>query len=232
MRRVASSRVRCAIVIDSELAITNEPTKSAMPPNASRKLCRKEMDSSVSSASACACCAAGPHLRPRRKDLLDLRDELRLGDVRLRGDGDLVEPALLPHQPLRSRQVESGEGRAADREPGAEVHDPGDPEALDRALRLDTDRLPDREVLLVRRFLVDDDLVRPRPRALDERQRVEPRIGVRDREAEIGRAAEHDRLPVVADQLRRVGVDARPRPPRRSGGAEPSRAETRRTSAR
>ena len=38
VRSVANSRVRCAIVIESEFAITKLPTKSAMPPNASRKL--------------------------------------------------------------------------------------------------------------------------------------------------------------------------------------------------
>ncbi len=55
VRRVASSRVRCAIVIDSEFAITNEPTKSAIPPNASRKSCRKLRKLSVSFASSRAC---------------------------------------------------------------------------------------------------------------------------------------------------------------------------------
>jgi hypothetical protein len=37
VRRVANSRVRWATVIESVLAITNAPTKSAIPPNASRK---------------------------------------------------------------------------------------------------------------------------------------------------------------------------------------------------
>ncbi len=37
VRSVASSRVRCAIVIDRVLAITKLPTNSAIPPNASRK---------------------------------------------------------------------------------------------------------------------------------------------------------------------------------------------------
>ena len=37
VRSVASSRVRCAIVIDSELTITKAPTNSAMSPKASRK---------------------------------------------------------------------------------------------------------------------------------------------------------------------------------------------------
>ena len=38
VRRVASSRTRCATVIESVLAMTNAPTKSAMPPKASRKV--------------------------------------------------------------------------------------------------------------------------------------------------------------------------------------------------
>jgi hypothetical protein len=37
VRRVASSRVRCAIVIESVLKMTNAPTKRAIPPKASRK---------------------------------------------------------------------------------------------------------------------------------------------------------------------------------------------------
>ena len=37
VRSVASSRVRCAIVIESEFKITKAPTKSAITPNASRK---------------------------------------------------------------------------------------------------------------------------------------------------------------------------------------------------
>ena len=56
VRTVANSRVRCAIVIESEFAITKLPTKSAIPPNASRKPRRKEMNEFVSEASSCACC--------------------------------------------------------------------------------------------------------------------------------------------------------------------------------
>ena len=55
VRSVANSRVRCAIVIDSELAMTNAPTKSAIPPNASRNPRRNEMNSLVSAESAAAC---------------------------------------------------------------------------------------------------------------------------------------------------------------------------------
>ena len=37
MRSVASSRVRCATVIESVLKMTNAPTKSAMPPKAEQE---------------------------------------------------------------------------------------------------------------------------------------------------------------------------------------------------
>ena len=65
VRSVANSRVRCAIVIESEFAITKAPTNSAMPPKTSRNVRRKEMNSFVSDASSCACaspvrtCVAG-----------------------------------------------------------------------------------------------------------------------------------------------------------------------------
>ena len=55
VRSVANSRVRCAIVIESELAITNAPTKSAMKPNESRNVCRKLVKAFVSLASVSAC---------------------------------------------------------------------------------------------------------------------------------------------------------------------------------
>jgi hypothetical protein len=55
VRNVANSRVRCAIVIERELAITKLPTNSATPPKPSRNFCRKEMNESVSFASSCDC---------------------------------------------------------------------------------------------------------------------------------------------------------------------------------
>ena len=68
VRSVANSRVRCAIVIESEFAITNAPTKSAMKPNESRNFCRKLVNAFVSLASVSAwstplrtcVCWAGP----------------------------------------------------------------------------------------------------------------------------------------------------------------------------
>ena len=56
------------IVIESELAITNAPTKSAMKPNESRNFCRKLVNAFVSLASVSACGDAAPHLRLRRQD--------------------------------------------------------------------------------------------------------------------------------------------------------------------
>ncbi len=55
VRRVANSRIRCAIVIESELAITKAPTKRATPANASRNVCRKLMKLLTSEASSDAC---------------------------------------------------------------------------------------------------------------------------------------------------------------------------------
>ena len=56
VRSVASSRVRWAIVIESVLAMTNPPTKSATPPNARRKSLMMERKPFVSFV-ACAACA-------------------------------------------------------------------------------------------------------------------------------------------------------------------------------
>ncbi len=121
----------------------------------------------------------GSDLRVRREDRVDLREQLLLRRVGLRRDGDLVQLPFLPEESLRRWQVEAGQRRAADREPGRELHDPRELEPLHRALRLDADDLADLEVLLGRGLLVHDHLIRPGPRALDERQRVERRVGIR-----------------------------------------------------
>ena len=52
VRIVANSRVRWAIVIESELAITKLPTKRAIPPKARRNPRRNEMNEFVSAASS------------------------------------------------------------------------------------------------------------------------------------------------------------------------------------
>ena len=67
VRSVASSRVRWAIVIDSEFAITKLPTNSAMPPNASRKSWKMLRNPLVSLVCcwACACPVLTWALGPR-----------------------------------------------------------------------------------------------------------------------------------------------------------------------
>jgi hypothetical protein len=56
VRSVASSRVRCATVIESVLKITNAPTKSAIPPKPSRKPRMKLMKLATPFLSSFACC--------------------------------------------------------------------------------------------------------------------------------------------------------------------------------
>ena len=55
VRSVASSRVRCAIVIDRVLAITKLPTNRAIPPNASRKSWKMLRNPLVSLVACWAC---------------------------------------------------------------------------------------------------------------------------------------------------------------------------------
>ena len=111
---------------------------------------------------------------------LELANELLVGHARLRRDGDLVEPAALVEQLLRGREVEARESVAppiVETEPKRtrpEIRKP-----LCGAFRLNADRLAEPEVLLVRRRLVDHDLARRRPGALDERERVEGRGAAR-----------------------------------------------------
>ena len=70
--RVASSRVRCAMVIESEFAITKLPTKRATPPKPSRNFCRNEMNAIRVLAVLLCLPLAGAHLRVGWEDLSDL----------------------------------------------------------------------------------------------------------------------------------------------------------------
>ena len=79
VRSVANSRMRCAIVIEREFAITKLPTKSATPPKPSRNFCRKEMKESVSLLSsrdwACAVRACASAGRTPRTSLINVWSE-------------------------------------------------------------------------------------------------------------------------------------------------------------
>ena len=207
VRSVANSRIRCAIVIESEFAITNEPTKSAIPPNASRKPRRKRDELVRLGRVLLRLLEARHRLRVRREDRADLLEEL------LRRDPGFAATAISSRRPTFSNSF-CAVGRSSRRGVappierfGAELDDPRDAEPLDRAFDLHADLVADREVLLLRDARVDHDLVGPGPLALDEAERVERRVAVGDREAEVRRAAEDDRLAVLPDQRRRVAVD-------------------------
>ena len=131
----------------------------------------------------------------------DLLDQLLVGGAGLRRDRDLVELPRLVEEALSVLQVEPRQRRAADRADRAEPDDAGELQLLLRPRRLDADLLADGQVLLLHRRLVHHDLARPRPVALDERERIELRGAVRDAEAEIRRTAVDDRLPVLPDQV-------------------------------
>ena len=118
VRSVANSRVRWVTVIESELAITNEPTKSAMIPNESRNVCRKLVKAFVSLASVVG-------LRRRRSAPASAAGATdRIAESSSASlTPDFFETRIWSSLPslLNSRwarlQVEAGERRAADVEP-------------------------------------------------------------------------------------------------------------------
>ena len=186
------------------VAITNAPTKSAMPPNASRKFCRNEMNAFVSSTRPPSACAAPVRTWvPGGRMVADLGDELLRRDAVLRRHADLVELAHLGEEVLRGREVEARERGAADRVDGAELDEARDAEAARPGPgpgRRSRRRL--RGPSSPRSTDVDHDLAvlrarRPRSSV----RRVERRLRRVDAEAEVGGAAEGDRLAVGADQL-------------------------------
>ncbi len=148
---------------------------------------------------------AGSNLRTVGQDRVDLRDELPLGDTRLTRNPDLVELADLPEELLRCDEIESGQGRAADRVDRAKLDEAGDLELLDRPFCLDTDRVANREILLRRGGDVDHDLAVRGPPAVLEGEGVELGLGRINAEPQVRRTAENDRLAVLADQLGLAG---------------------------
>ena len=101
VRSVASSRIRWATVIESVFAITKLPTKSAMPPKASRIVRKMPIPSWVLAVRGCL---AGRRLDRGRlgEQGIDLADELGLRDAGLGADEDLVELASLSNSPRPS----------------------------------------------------------------------------------------------------------------------------------
>ena len=101
VRSVANSRVRCAIVIESEFAITNAADEERDAAEGEQESAQEEMKSFVSAASSCRLLLARSHLRALREDRLDLARRAASAHARLRGDRDLVELAGFFEQPLR-----------------------------------------------------------------------------------------------------------------------------------
>src|SRR5215218_8492385 len=202
VRTVANSRVRWAIVIESELAITKLPTKSAIPPNARRKPRRNEMKLFVSAASSWTCwvavftCAVGGSSARRSRTsswsetpgfaaTAISSSRPRFPKIRWavgRSKPASVAPPIVETDPNRTRP-EIRSRRAA---PSAWT----------------PNRFAESQVLLLRRRLVHDELAVLRPGAADKRKRIEGRIAGRDAETEVRSAPVHDRLAVVADELR------------------------------
>ncbi len=115
VRRVANSRVRWAIVIESELAITKLPTNRATPAKTSRNVFRKERKPVVAEASLVACWApvrtwvsSGSTVRISATSRWGLTPGLG-------ADADVVELAELAEQALRGREIKPGQGGPADR---------------------------------------------------------------------------------------------------------------------
>ena len=217
VRSVANSRVRWAIVIESELAITNAPTKSAIAAEREQEL-PQERDERVRvlrvlrrlrvAASAPAC--------PGGRIVLDLGDEL----LRARRPSFAATRiwSSLPSLPKSCCAV--GRSKPASVAPPidddrAELDEARDPQRLDRALGLDADRPGRRRGPSCRRSTC-----RSRPRRPSARRPLtsvselnDGCVGI-DAEAEVRGAAEDDRLAVLADQLG-VAADAADRLRRR-----------------
>src|SRR5262249_12805878 len=110
--------------------------------------------------------------------------------------------ARLVEQPLGCAEIEPGESGPAERGYRPELDDACDAHSLDRTTRLHADRLPDAEVLALRRGPVDDHLVLMRPGTGHEGQPAEVRLRRVAAETEVRRAPERDGLAVAADQVR------------------------------
>ena len=175
VRSVANSRVRCATVIESEFAITNAPTKSAMPPKASRKSCRKLRKVFVSLASSCGLALPGPHLGRRAAGSSRSPRRAAAGDARAsprRGSGRACPPCRRAPARSAGRSRPALRRRCCVEPPKAKMPARCASSAPGPAPGCRSTS-PDREVLVARRALSIDDLVRPRPGPCDEDDRAE-----------------------------------------------------------
>jgi hypothetical protein len=152
------------------------------------------------------------HLRRSREDPLDVGDELLGAHAGRRGHRNGVELAFALEQLLRRRNREHHERGRAEGADIAVLRDPGHPKVPHGLQRPDANGLTDSVALFVRGAGVDHDFVRgTRPGSVDQPQRVEGSLRRIDPEAEGGRAAGVDRLPVRLEDFRPRLVDDTPR---------------------
>ncbi len=152
VRSVASSRVRCAIVIESVFAITKLPTKSATPANASRKSLKIDRKPFVSFV---ACFASAWPVRTWAVGG-------RIGAISLTSSAGVVPDFAATSMPssfpcLWKTCCAVGKSkidhrRAAERRDAADLGDAGDLVAHDGAAGDDADRVADGVVLLLAVF--------------------------------------------------------------------------------
>ena len=159
VRSSASSRERCATVIENVLKIRNAPTRTAMNANASRPVVRKESPSRMSSPSLSASCAAVRTCAVGgSSDAISRLRSVCETPARPATNAKSTLPRL-SNSVCAVGEVEDDERRPA--EPGR-LADGGEADELEGALRRrrgDRDLVAELEVLLVGRRGVERDLV-------------------------------------------------------------------------
>ena len=186
VRSVASSRVRCATVIEIVLKITNEPTNSEIPANTSSNTLMIRIPLSRSLEASFTACFGRLDLERGREQRRDRPGEAGLGDARPGGGRDRRRAACLPRIAWAVVEVERGQRDEAAEVAAAELADARDPVPAHRAFALRADRVADAVAVPLGRALVDDDLARAGgPAARRELDRAE--AGVRGVDAEAAR---------------------------------------------
>ena len=232
VRSVASSRVRWAIVIESEFAITKLPTKSAIAAEREQEVLQEARELLGVLRVLGRLRLAGPHLRCPAAGSPGSPPTSCSGET-----PGLPAARIWSSLPCLSKSRWAvGRSKPASVAPPIEATEPNltSPEIVQlpapgpRPGRRSCS--PTARSFLSAVALSIDDLVRARPGAVDERERVE--VGPRrvDGEAEVRGAAEDDHLAVLPDQVR-LAADAADRVGDVRQRRGPCRAATRRTAA-
>ena len=163
-RSSASSRLRCATMIENVLKMMNEPTSSATTPKISRNVLKNDRLSfrllwlsSVMSLPLITSIFAVPGSRLQRG--ADVGDDLVLRDAGLGLHVDRLELPGRAEHARRGGRRERGDGRAEQAVGAAELHDAGERVVVAPGLGDDRHRVADLVAGVVGAALVDDDLV-------------------------------------------------------------------------